>query len=73
VDFRDFVSNQGTAEFKLFPYSKDMYYRADGMLVMTLEIYNNERSEQFEFGFMCSPQLRRFLNRTLGDEVERED
>ena len=72
MDYRDFVSKQGTGEFKLFPYAKDMYYRADGMLVMTLEIYNNERSEQFEFGFMCSPQLKRFLDRTIGDEHEED-
>ncbi|CAB4149420.1 hypothetical protein UFOVP554_1, partial [uncultured Caudovirales phage] len=46
---------------------KDVHYRADGMVVMTLEIFNEERSEEFNFGFMCSPPLKRFLDRTISD------
>jgi hypothetical protein len=67
---RDFLVPRTDAEFSLYPYAKNLQYRADGMVVMTLEIFNNERSEEFTFGFMCSPPLKRFLDRTLGDEYE---
>ena len=70
---RDFLVGRREAEFSLYPYAKDLTYRADGLVTMTIEIFNNERTEEFSFGFMCSPQLRRFLDRTLGDEYEEED
>ena len=73
MDLRDLMTNRGTAEFRLYPYAKDVNYRADGMVIMTLEIFNNERSEEFCFGFMCSPPLKRFLDRTLGDEYEQSE
>ena len=73
MDLRDLMTNRGTAEFRLYPYAKDVHYRADGMVIMTLEIFNNERSEEFSFGFMCSPPLKRFLDRTLGDEYEQSE
>jgi hypothetical protein len=69
---RDHLVPKREAEFSLYPYAKNLHYRADGMVTMTLEIFNNERSEEFSFGFMCSPPLRRFLERTLGDEYENE-
>ena len=70
MDPRDFIS-QGTGEYKLFPYAKDLYYRPDGILVMTLEMYNDERTEEFSFSFKASDQMRRFLDRTIGeDEAE---
>jgi hypothetical protein len=70
VDPRDFIS-QGTGEYKLFPYAKDLYYRPDGILVMTLEMYNEEHTQEFSFSFKASPQMRRFLDRTIGeDEAE---
>ena len=72
MDLRDLMTNRGTAEFRLYPYAKDVNYRADGMVIMTLEIFNDERSEEFSFGFMCSPVLMRFLDRTLGEEYEDE-
>jgi len=73
VDLRDLMTNRGNAEFRLYPYAKDVNYRADGMVIMTLEIFNDERSEEFSFGFMCSPPLKRFLDRTLGDEYEQSE
>lgn len=72
VDMRDFVSEQIYGEYKLYPYAKDLFYRPDGMLSMTIEIYNDNKSEEFTFGLMCNDQLRRFLNRTIGDEYEEE-
>jgi hypothetical protein len=70
---RDFISQETSGEYKLYPYAKDLHYRPDGLVSMTLEIYNGERSEEFSFGFMCSAQLRRFLDRTIGDEYEKEE
>jgi hypothetical protein len=70
---RDFMAQDRQAEYKLYPYAKDLSYRADGMVTMTLEIYNDTRTDEFTFGFMCSPQLRRFLDRTIGDEHEEEE
>jgi hypothetical protein len=37
---------------------------------MTLEIYDDNQTHEFSFGFMCSDQLKRFLDRTVGDEAE---
>lgn len=60
-----------TGEYKLFPYAKDLVYRPDGILVMTLQMYNQEKTEEFSFSFSVSPQMRRFLDRTVGeDEAE---
>jgi len=69
---RDFVAGRREGEFSLYPYAKDLHYRKDGMVTMTLQIYNDERTEEFSFGFMCSPQLRRFLDRTIGDQYEED-
>ena len=69
---RDHLVPRREAEFSLYPYAKDLRYRPDGMVSMTLEIFNDERSEEFSFGFMCSPVLMRFLDRTLGEEYEDE-
>jgi len=69
VDMRDFVS-KGTGEYKLYPYAKDLFYRPDGILVMTIQIYNEEDTQEFSFSFTASPQMRRFLDRTIGDEAE---
>ena len=69
---RDHLVPRREAEFSLYPYAKNLHYRADGMVTMTLEIFNDERSEEFSFGFMCSPPLKRFLERTIGDEYEAE-
>lgn len=40
---------------------------------MTLEMYNEEHTQEFSFSFKASPQMRRFLDRTLGDEYEKEN
>jgi len=70
VDMRDFVSEDKQAEYKLYPYAKDVHYRPDGLISMSLEIYNDEQTHEFTFGFMCSDQLKRFLDRTIGDQNE---
>lgn len=72
MDPRDFIS-QGTGEYKLFPYAKDLFYRPDGILVMTLEMFNEKDTEELSFSFKVSPQMRRFLDRTIGDEYEERD
>ena len=69
MDLRDFVST-GTGEYKLFPYARDLYYRPDGILVMTIQMYNEEETQEFSFSFKTSDQLKRFLDRTIGDEAE---
>lgn len=70
---RDFMTPPSTGEYKLFPYAKDLFYRPDGIIVMTIQMYNDEETQEFSFSFMASPQMRRFLDRTLGDEYEEED
>lgn len=47
----------------LFPYAKDLFYRPDGMLSMTLEIFDEEgKSYDFSFGFVASGKLADFLD-----------
>jgi hypothetical protein len=67
---RDILVPRTDAEYRLYPYAKNLRYGADGMVSMTIEIFNDTRTEEFSFAFMCSPQLRRFLDRTIGDEAE---
>jgi len=70
VDMRDFVSEDRKAEYKLYPYAKDLNYTADGLLTMTVEMYNDTTTEYLNFSFSASPQMRRFLDRSIGDEDE---
>lgn len=59
---RDFLSPQGGGEKKLYPYAKELYYHPDGILSMTIEIYDDIRTQQFSFGFNPTGNLKEFLD-----------
>jgi hypothetical protein len=61
MDERDLLQPQGGIN-KLYPYAKGVYYHPDGTISMTLEIYNQEETKQFTFGFTPSGYLREFLD-----------
>jgi hypothetical protein len=69
-DFRDFVSVQADNEMRLYPYAKDLYYRPDGNLIMTIEIYDDENTYEKTFGFMTSGPLKEFLDQLWDQEEE---
>lgn len=71
MDMRDFMAGELKGEYKLFPYAKDLHYHKEqNMLTMTVEMYNDINTQEFSFGFKCSDQLKRFLDRTIGDNDE---
>lgn len=47
---------------KLFPYAKDLFYHPTGILSMTIEIYDDVRTQQFSFGFTPTGNLKDFLD-----------
>jgi len=69
-DFRDFVSVQADNEMRLYPYAKDLYYRPDGNLIMTIEIYDDENTYEKTFGFMTSGPLKEFLDQLWDQDGE---
>lgn len=61
MDERDLFNPQGGSK-KLYPYAKDLYYHPDGILSMTIEIYDDINTQQFSFGFTPNGNLREFLD-----------
>ena len=61
MDPRDNISQQGGTK-KLYPYAKDLYYHPDGILSMTLEIYDDINTYNFSFGFTPQGNLKLFLD-----------
>jgi hypothetical protein len=66
MDPRDNLDPQG-GKNKLFPYAKDLYYHPDGILSMTLEIYDDIETRQFSFGFAPQGNLKEFLDMIYGN------
>jgi len=69
-DFRDFVSIQADNEMRLYPYAKDLYYRPDGHLIMTIEIYDDNNTYEQTFGFKTAGKLKDFLDQLWDQEEE---
>ena len=61
MDPRDIISKQGGIK-KLFPYAKDLYYHEDGILSMTIELYDDINTHNFSFGFIPTGNLKEFLD-----------
>ena len=62
MDPRENLSPQG-GEMKLFPYAKDLYYHPNGILSMTIEIFDDVNTYNFSFGFNPSGNLKDFLDK----------
>jgi len=74
VDMRDLVSlYKAAGPIKLFPYAKDVFYHPNGMLSMTIEIYDENKSKEFSFGFKPTGDLKNFLDLTLIGVVYEEN
>jgi hypothetical protein len=67
VDMRDFMSKEG-GNYKIFPYAKNLFYHPSGVLSMTIEVYNDEETQEFSFGFNPNGQLKALLERTVEAE-----
>jgi len=72
VDMRDFLNPQsGAGDKKLYPYAKELFYHPSGILSMTIEIYDDIKTQQFSFGFNPSGNLKEFLDQIYtGQEYE---
>lgn len=70
MDMRDFVGppHYGRGDQRLYPYAKDLYYHPSGILSMTIEIYDDVKTQQFSFGFEPSGTLKEFLNQIYEDQ-----
>lgn len=68
MDPRNNLDPQGAGDKKLFPYAKDLYYHPDGILSMTLEIFDDVNTYNFSFGFTPQGNLKSFL-----DELYKEN
>jgi hypothetical protein len=60
MDMRDNLQPQGGTN-RLYPYAKDLYYHPDGILSMTIEIYDDISTKEFSFGFAPQGNLKEFL------------
>jgi len=52
VDMRDFMDPQQGGGVRLYPYAKDLYYHPSGLLSMTIQIYDEYESQDFNFGII---------------------
>lgn len=69
MDMRDFVTEPGTGEYRLYPYAMDLHYNHNqNILSMKIQMFDDKNTHEFSFGFKPSAQLQRFLQRTVGDE-----
>ena len=64
---RDFLQPEEGGNLKLYPYAKDLYYHPTGILSMTIEIYDDIRTQQFSFGITPSGNLKEFLDQIYGN------
>jgi hypothetical protein len=61
VDFKDFI-HQNDEQKRLYPYAKNLHYHPSGILSMTLEIFDDVKTQEFTFGFTPGGGLREFLD-----------
>lgn len=62
VDMRDFMDPQMGGNKRLYPYAKDLHYHPNGMLSMTIEVYDDIQTQQYSFGFNVGGNLKEFLD-----------
>lgn len=72
---RDLVSiYRAAGPVKLFPYARDVFYHPNGMLSMTIQIYDEDETNEFSFGFRVAGELKAFLDQTLiGSTVDMNE
>ena len=62
MDIRDSFDPQEGGGNRLYPYAKDLHYHESGILSMTIEIYDDLKTQQFSFGFNVQGNLKEFLD-----------
>jgi hypothetical protein len=62
VDMRDFMDPQQGGGVRLYPYARDLYYHPSGLLSMTIQIYDEYESQDFNFGIVANGNLKDFLD-----------
>ena len=60
-DIRDFLNEHGGGGVRLYPYARDLFYHPNGVLSMTIQIYDDVETQEFSFGFPVSGNLKGFL------------
>ena len=72
---RDFMNPQRNdgGRIRLYPYAKDLYYHPSGVLSMTLQIYDDMKSQDFNFGIVANGNLKEFLDQLYEGEIYEEE
>ena len=71
MDPRENLQPQGGSK-KLFPYAKDLYYHPDGILSMTIEIFDEVNTYNFSFGFAPNGNLKEFLDQIKENHGQKD-
>jgi hypothetical protein len=66
---RDFMDPQQGGGVRLYPYAKDLYYHPSGILSMTIQIYDDIESQDFNFGIVANDKLKDFLDQLHDGEI----
>ena len=65
---RDMMSGR-IEKYRLFPYAKDLHYTPSGILSMTLEMYDENQTHEYTFGFQPGGQLKDFLDKLYSEDA----
>jgi len=69
-DMRDFISIHTDNDMRLYPYAKDLFYHpGERILSMTIQIYDDQMTHDFSFGFKPTGKLKEFMDQ-LWDKEE---
>lgn len=67
---RDYMDPQKSGGgVRLYPYAKDLYYHPSGILSMTIQIYDDIESQDFNFGIVANDKLKDFLDQLHDGEI----
>lgn len=70
VDMRDFMDPQTNGGgVRLYPYARDLYYHPSGILSMTIQIYDEMETQDFNFGIVANGNLKDFLDQLHDGEI----
>jgi hypothetical protein len=73
MDARD-LFQENIQSMRLFPYASNVYWKPDSnILGMTLQIYDNEKTQEFSFAFTPSGNLKYFLDQLELNNEEEND
>lgn len=71
MDFRDLFGDKDSG-MRLYPYAKNVFWRPESnVLGMTIQIYDDNRTQEFTFAFNPAGSLKHFLDQLeVGNEEE---